>query len=305
MYYSDKETDKSLAYLERRIKREYKKAWGDVSADAEAYFVRFQQRYLEQYAAYEAGEYTTEEFNKWFMSQVGRGEHWNKLKDEMAHRLVNADNVARSLINDSTPSIIALNYNYENYRISQAYDGISFNLWDEQTVKNLIENEKLQVPRTKLELTTDLSWNKKELQNTLFSGVLRGIPIDKIAQEFQKVSTMDFNSAIRSARTAYTGCQNAGRQESYRQASKMGIKFKKEWMSTLDANTRSSHQKLDGEVVDYNMEFSNGLLYPGDPKGRPEEVWNCRCTMRAFFENINQYRETYQQWQARMQDEQD
>jgi hypothetical protein len=38
---------------------------------------------------------------------------------------------------------------------------------------------------------------------------------------------------------------------------------------------------LDGAIVDQDKKFDNGLMYPGDPSGRPEEVYNCRCTLVA------------------------
>ena len=69
--------------------------------------------------------------------------------------------------------------------------------------------------------------------------------------------------------------------DSYEAAAKMGIEMQKEWMATLDSRTRHSHRRLDGETVEYDSEFSNGCRYPGDPKGKPAEVYNCRCTMVA------------------------
>ena len=45
---------------------------------------------------------------------------------------------------------------------------------------------------------------------------------------------MSLASAIRTARTATTAAQNAGRMDSYHAAEGMGIKLKKEWLATLD-----------------------------------------------------------------------
>lgn len=39
---------------------------------------------------------------------------------------------------------------------------------------------------------------------------------------------------------------------------------------------------MDGETRDPKTgKYSNGCRYPADPQGRPEEVYNCRCTQIA------------------------
>jgi len=112
--------------------------------------------------------------------------------------------------------------------------------------------------------------------------------VGKIATDLQtRVSEMNRASAVRAARTAVTGAQNAGRMDSYVAAGKMGIRLKKEWLSTLDSRTRHSHAILDGEQADTDKMFSNGCRFPGDPQGRPEEVYNCRCTMIAAVEGVD------------------
>ena len=109
-----------------------------------------------------------------------------------------------------------------------------------------------------------------------------------MADDLQKrITTMSRDSAIRTARTAVTGAQNAGRMDSYAAAEKMGIKLKKEWLATLDARTRHSHAMLDGEQVAQDKKFSNGCRFPGDPQGPPWEIYNCRCTLIAAVDGID------------------
>ena len=59
---------------------------------------------------------------------------------------------------------------------------------------------------------------------------------------------------------------------------------KKEWLATMDDRTRESHADLNGEVRELDKDFSNGLAYPGEPSGDPEEIINCRCTILPVFE---------------------
>ncbi len=49
--------------------------------------------------------------------------------------------------------------------------------------------------------------------------------------------------------------------------------------ATLDARTRDSHAKVDGELTAVDEKFSNGLMFPGDPHGAAAEVCNCRCAL--------------------------
>jgi hypothetical protein len=86
-------------------------------------------------------------------------------------------------------------------------------------------------------------------------------------------------SAVRNARTAVTSAENKGRMDMLHDAEEKGVKAEKGWLAAHDARVRESHAQVDGEFVGIDKEFSNGLQFPGDPDGRPEEVYNCRCTL--------------------------
>jgi uncharacterized protein with gpF-like domain len=98
---------------------------------------------------------------------------------------------------------------------------------------------------------------------------------------------MDSRAAVRNARTAVTCAQNKARFDSYERAEELGIKMKKVWLATLDDRTRESHVDLDGEEVEINEKFSNGLMFPADPEGEPSMIYNCRCRM---ITQIDKYR---------------
>ncbi len=53
----------------------------------------------------------------------------------------------------------------------------------------------------------------------------------------------------------------------------------KQWDSTLDVDTRSTHRQLDGQIREVDEPFElngNTAMYPGD-FGKSEEDCNCRC----------------------------
>lgn len=294
-YYSSDKTDQILAELESKITQVYREANKELTQKAQDYFDRFKVRYQKEYEAYQNGAYTKVEFNAWVKAQVMRGKRWTTLRDNAAERITNANTVAASYINDSTPSIWSLNYNYEGYRAENEVVGISFDICDEQTVKRLIKDNTSVLPTLPQEkaigIPKDQLWNQQKLTQSVASAIIQGKSISKLADSFQNVTNMNRVSAIRNARTAFTSAQNGGRQESYNSLADMGVNVQKRWVATLDGATRESHMRVDGEVVDYKDTFSNGLEYPADPSGPPAEVYNCRCTMEAVFdENKNSTR---------------
>lgn len=50
------------------------------------------------------------------------------------------------------------------------------------------------------------------------------------------------------------------------------------WLTAGDELVRPSHAAIDGETIELNGMFSNGLRYPGDQNGDAGEVINCRCS---------------------------
>jgi len=85
--------------------------------------------------------------------------------------------------------------------------------------------------------------------------------------------------ASRIARTETAAATNYGKMEGYKAANVKRI----EWVSMDDGNVRDSHD-ITGETIAVGETFSNGLQYPLDPAGPPEEVINCRCTALPVFD---------------------
>ncbi|WP_419085678.1 phage minor head protein [Slackia isoflavoniconvertens] len=289
-------TDKELAKLERRIATLYREAGEELQATIDAYFEQFKKRDEKMKAligtVQNGKEWTEQDYKQWRLNQIGRGERYQAMRDKVAHRVTDANAVAVSYTNDATPGIYSLNRNYAAYTIESVAGNVGFDLWDEQTVKRLmVEQPDLMPyypPKRALKRGIDLAYGKKQITASVTSSILQGKSIKHMADDLQKrISTMSRDSAIRTARTAVTGAQNAGRMDSYAAAEKMGIKLKKCWLATLDARTRHSHAMLDGEQVAQDKKFSNGCRFPGDPQGPPWEIYNCRCTLIAAVEGVD------------------
>lgn len=312
-------TEKQLKQLEQRILRVYSEARDDLRETINDYFESFRKRDEEMKkligTIQNGKEWTEKDYKQWRLNQIGRGKRFEALKNKIAERMTKANETAIAYVNDQTPGVYSLNRNYAAYTIERVCGGVGFTLWDENTVRQIITNEPNLMPyypnAKAVKRGIDLQWGKQQIIKSVTQGVLQGKSIGKIATDLQsRVSEMNRASAVRSARTAVTGAQNAGRMDSYHAAEKMGIKLKKEWLATLDARTRHSHAVVDGEVKDVDAKFSNGCRFPGDPQGKPVEIYNCRCTLTAAVDGVkegNTLRRTrdglipdmtYAQWEA-------
>ena len=212
----------------------------------------------------------------------------------MAERYTKANQTAVSYVNDATPGIYSLNRNYAAYTIESVAGDVGFDLWDEQTVKRLIKDEPDLMPyypaKRALNRGIDLAYGKRQISACVASSILQGKSIKGMADDLQtRIPKMNRDSAIRTARTAVTNAQNAGRQDSYVAAEKMGIEMEREWVSALDARTRPEHAEADGQVVGVDEPFIVGgekLMFPGDSNGSGWNIYNCRCTQIARVKNV-------------------
>ena len=274
------QTDLKLEEMEKRLSAIYSRAGKEIQKTAEEYFSKFAKQDEAKRKLLEQGKITEDEYKKWRKGKVMYGKRFTEMKEQCAKQLLNVNQTAIAYINGELPEVYALNYN----ALESAVDGVggySFTLVDADTVRNLAVTDTSLLPYKELDPAKDIPWNMKKINAETLQGVLQGESMDKIAKRLRNVQEMNRTQAIRSARTIVTGAENKGRQDSYARAEADGIILQKEWIATNDGRTRHSHAVLDGAIVDQDKKFDNGLMYPGDPSGRPEEVYNCRCTLVA------------------------
>lgn len=292
-------TDKELAKLERRIAKLYREAGKELQTTIDDYFEQFKKRDEEMKAligtVQNGKEWTEADYKQWRLNQIGRGERFQAMRDKVAHRVTDANAVVVSYTNDATPGIYSLNRNYSAYTIERVAGNVGFDLWDEQTVKRLMVEQPDLMPyypaKRALKRGIDLAYGKKQITASVTSSILQGKSIKHMADDLQKrITTMSRDSAIRTARTAVTGAQNAGRMDSYAAAEKMGINLKREWVATLDNRTRHAHATLDGQQADIDKPFKvdgYDIMFPGDTSAPGYLVYNCRCTTIAVVDGID------------------
>lgn len=154
---------------------------------------------------------------------------------------------------------------------------------------------------TKQELPVD-SWSENVARYIETNGIDRVISINSTTKDFvQQVLAraaregLGINETVslireeyesmaryRAARIARTEIVSASNRGAIIGADSLGIDYNKIWIATADGRTRDDHLQADGEQVARTSNFLVGGEYleaPGDPKGSPENVINCRCAV--------------------------
>lgn len=128
-------------------------------------------------------------------------------------------------------------------------------------------------------LGEDVDLLKRKITAQVSRGIATGMSFEQVAQQLAGYTNIGFNNAVRIARTEGHRIQVQSGMDACYKAKEKGADVVKQWDSTLDSNTRESHQKVDGEIRELDEKFSNGLMFPGDPSGGAAEVVNCRCAL--------------------------
>lgn len=128
-------------------------------------------------------------------------------------------------------------------------------------------------------LGEDVDLLKRKITAQISRGVATGMSYSQMAQQLAGYTKIGYNNAVRITRTEGHRIQQESTMDACYAARERGADVVKQWDATMDANTRESHQMVDGEIRALDEKFSNGLMYPGDPSGSAAEVINCRCVL--------------------------
>jgi len=303
-----RQTDKDLEELEKRLKKEYKKAEKEVEERAIAYFNEFQERDKIMLQKLRDGVITESEYKQWRMGRMMSGNRWVALRDNLARDYVMTNQRSAGMINDSLFQTYANNYNYQIYLAERnGRIDTGFALYDKDAVIHALQETPDLIATAQVNIPKNMRWNEQKITSAIAQGILQGDSISNIANRLQSVKNMNQSSAIRNARTLTTGAENGGRFNCSKRLEAAGVEQQKQWMATLDKRTRDSHRALDEEMADMDQPFSNGLMYPGDPNMahiKPEEVYNCRCRYvtqfkrwpSTFTRSTEALGESYEDW---------
>lgn len=279
--------ERKIAEFQAEVWETYQQAQADAQEALSRFLKRFEKEDERQREKVKAGELSEADYKAWRKGKILRSRQLSSTLGQVSQAMTEANRVAMAALNGKLPEVYAENANYAAFSIcKETGAAVAFDLVDPDTVGHMLTAGAALLPA--VDVAKDVAWNRKLVSSQLTQGVLLGESIPKIARRVQNVTGSNIATAMRTARTAVTGAECAGRMNSYERAKGMGIKLKKEWVSTLDNRTRHSHRQLDGERIDNDekAKFSNGCRYPGDPTARYAEICNCRCTVIAAVEGF-------------------
>lgn len=327
------QTDAVLAEIEDRVRQVYLQAARETQAKLNDYMRRYRKKDAVWQRRVAAGEVTQQEYTQWRTGQLMMTQRWEEMRDTLAADYHNANAIARSIVNGYMPDVYSLNHNFATFQVEKSgHIDTSYTLYSRETIERILRHEPELLPPPGAQMTRnlaewdafkegrldevsaqnleafrslqvagkDLRWQKGQLQSVMTQAILQGESIPNIAKRVAtEMGDYNHKSTIRYARTAVTGAQNAGRQDAYQRATNMGIEMKREWIATIDMRTRHDHRNLHGQKRGVSEPFEyagKSIMYPGDPAGPPDWIWNCfpgETKVASDSEIIRSYKNWY------------
>lgn len=130
-------------------------------------------------------------------------------------------------------------------------------------------------------LGVDTKKLKQSIRSEITRGLASGMPHSDIARNIARYSKAPLGRAMTIVRTEAHRIAQASAYDAQQVAVSKGAKVVKQWMSTLDGDTRKTHRKLDGQIRELDELFEmdgKKAKYPGG-FGDPAEDCNCRCQL--------------------------
>lgn len=273
--------DELLEKLERKLNNEYRDTESVIRQKIAYYTKDFDKDNKQMQKRVLSGEISEKEYRAWYKHEVNTANWCKKMTGELTDDMAKASSKASEIINGYTDDAFSIGCLDANKEIA---DYTSFDLVDKRQVETILDNNRRHLPQVNPNIPKNKQWSEKRIKSALLQSAIKGESIPKLAKRLEVVVGMGKTSAIRNARTMMTCSHNMGRMQVGYEAKARGIDIQKKWRSTYDNRTRHSHALLQGEVVEVEDTFSNGLMYPAEEGGDPAEVYNCRCRFRYVHE---------------------
>ena len=129
---------------------------------------------------------------------------------------------------------------------------------------------------------------RRLLKKIIADGTRDGLTYQTIAKNI-RAKRKQFNK-VRARRIARTEVHTAANMATDTAVAATRVEFEKEWNTSLDGREREAHRKADGQRKPRKEPFTVGgekLKFPGDPKGSPWNIINCRCS--SLYHSVRKF----------------
>lgn len=119
-----------------------------------------------------------------------------------------------------------------------------------------------------------------EIQKEIKYGLTQGDAYGTMTNRLKNKLEIDANKANTIVRTEGHRCHGQAKEDSFDAIDKAGVIFREKWISSKDERVRSSHQELDGIIIERGEMFhsSSGGVGPGPGlMNNAKDDIGCRC----------------------------
>lgn len=150
---------------------------------------------------------------------------------------------------------------------------------DQEQVVKAIQHDTMLSETLYESLGKDIEVLNKQIASEISRGISTGAMYGDMARNINGYARIGRNNAMRIARTEGHRIQSQANYDAQVKAKSKGADIVKIWSAALDAKTRDSHFKLDGQVKEIDEPFvygKNKAMFPGEFGVAHLDI-NCRC----------------------------
>ena len=298
-------TDKSLDAMEKYVRSIYLRSVREIYKSWQKFFEKERKRIDKLQEDYEKAKKSGD---KTLIKETGIALEREKKKEtvqnkrfqdavrQTAENLLHVNETAVEYLNGRLPETYVTNFNAVGELCEGAVTGYSYNIVDENTVRELAMSDTSLLPYKEIDPAKDIAWNVRQMKSEVLQGILQGENMQTIAKRLSNVIGMNENSAVRNARTMVTAAENKGRQDGFYQAEEDGIILEKYWLCVHGERTREAHAAAGNDYsksksIPQSQPFIVGgekLMFPGDNSMGASgwNLYNCRCSVAAVVKGF-------------------